>query len=885
MTPSFFCLPVSGSPSKSGKSRFLKISHIPYSFGSVSSGCSTKNISNAVRFRRTKNRSVERQKKPTQFQKLPALFEKNKNLTVLFSQPRSHDGLFVGLLASTDLSQEALTNPSGSWSKHLPPPSLSTSSKALLFHAEKVAPASPGDHSADREQALLFPGSPRNGVFDADELRSRRAVGDNINFDTQASTRRPWSSFPPAQPGENWTPQSSPASMDETQNIRSNKSSRNDPSELEGKQLRCFFFGTPPSSTLGVRSSSESMTSRNLLRFFFAFLVGEPSLNLGDLSQKSSAFQKSQTFFASFPLKRGKGKPKVQAKMSSVSKQTGLFASSFFSGSEIVALWGIFIRSFVTDRLIDLQPILRKTLESFPILRYKQYKIPVIPIILCIIPYIVFLGLRQTFFFVHGQQSISTQFFEDRKNIGTNYTQVPRLESDIRLSLANPVSPGFDPPEKALDLVGKKLSLVLVAGPQNLGANALALNIPSLLSKLFVVWAIQQIASIRPQRKMTQKAEQSQQTRILFPNEISVCLENLQGLTAVLPLLHILTESLHFSRRRGSKTSFDTQTPPNSFQFPLLSQFFAANQQTPGTSRREASGASSKRFVDSGFTLAEPRGIERSDAPKGYLFVGPPGTGKTRLAQALAKEANVPLLCVSASEIQKQIEIGTRIGALRLRKIFETAREYAPCILFFDEIDAIGKTRGGENVGASDNQLLTEFLIQMDSVSIREGFVVIGTTNYLSHLDSAFIRSGRFDRILSMNLPSKNIRVKILQSCCGSINRGEQNPSPPFGHRSEKLFPDSRSEPGFASIKLGGVPWNYFGYFTQGFSQAHLARLVNESFLFSCKNKIAQRQGLGLSASFLQTGKTKGEHTFESLQHGFNRIKAHRKNFHTDTTV
>jgi ATP-dependent Zn protease len=331
-------------------------------------------------------------------------------------------------------------------------------------------------------------------------------------------------------------------------------------------------------------------------------------------------------------------------------------------------------------------------------------------------------------------------------------------------------------------------------------------NLPSSLSKFFVVWGIQKIASIRPQRRITEKAEQSQQTRVLFPHEISVKFENLQGLTAVLPLLHLFIESL----------------------------------QTKWFLQELMSGFQKKKVLKD----------QESKYPKGYLFVGPPGTGKTQLAQALAKEANLPLLCVSASEIQKQIEIGTRIGGLRLRKVFEKAREYAPCILFFDEIDAIGKTRGQQNSG--DSQLLTEFLIQMDSFSVRDGFVVIGTTNFLSNLDSAFIRSGRFDRIFNLHSPSKKIRLDILQSAVYKKNGTE---------KSERKTESPK------------IPWKYFAHYTEDFSPAHLARLVNESFLYSCKKSISSSV---LSQSVFVK---KIHHSFESLQHGFHRIQNHRKNF------
>jgi SpoVK/Ycf46/Vps4 family AAA+-type ATPase len=492
------------------------------------------------------------------------------------------------------------------------------------------------------------------------------------------------------------------------------------------------------------------------------------------------------------------------------------------------------------------------------------------------------------------------------------------------------------------------------------------------------------------------------------------------------------------------------------------------------------------------------------NAPKGYLFVGPPGTGKTLLAQAIAEEAGVPLICLSASEIQKQIEIGTRIGALRLRKLFDQARKLAPCILFLDEIDAIGGARvdglpipsqssgkiasgwggvggptfksesvanlvsegydqyasktlelvgmgnpipvaslngradkgpithtpypisftsfqkelidkaraphphpsilintlpgfaatqkvraahqslgrlfdrplispsnnktsllGWDGVGypnkqpgcmlersflgrtnfqrsdrnyapqlpgmgypfpflsnegagmkgpnevpepsrpshkpfdqkglskalgsiqnrneqkggargalatnpsslsvrvlgepspldsaeeggllfdraSQDGGLFTEFLIQMDSFSIKDRFVVIGTTNSLSSLDSAFIRAGRFDRILGFSYPSKKGRIDILKFYSKKL--AESAHSGYFAWSSKQSNPSTTIP----------IPWNYFGTYTNNYSPAHLSRLVNEALLYSIsKNRTASVLGGAFVPSFKVVG-------------------------------
>jgi ATP-dependent Zn protease len=258
--------------------------------------------------------------------------------------------------------------------------------------------------------------------------------------------------------------------------------------------------------------------------------------------------------------------------------------------------------------------------------------------------------------------------------------------------------------------------------------------------------------------------------------------------------------------------------------------------------------------------------------PKGYLFIGPPGTGKTLLAQAVAGEAQVNLICLSASEIQKQIDIGTRIGAIRLRNLFEQAKKSTPCILFLDEIDAIGRARNE----SMDLKLFTEFLIQMDNFSPKDGFLVIGTTNFLSSLDSAFVRSGRFDRIIGLNYPGKQTRIAIL-----------------------KLYAQ-KGKNGFDKT----IPWDSFGERTKGLSAADLAKVVNESSLYLIQSNFLNKPVSGFQEKALvtaeiaklgQSREKQGEentqessvrisykktlmHTTKSLERGLLRISAASKN-------
>lgn len=149
--------------------------------------------------------------------------------------------------------------------------------------------------------------------------------------------------------------------------------------------------------------------------------------------------------------------------------------------------------------------------------------------------------------------------------------------------------------------------------------------------------------------------------------------------------------------------------------------------------------------------------------PKGCLLSGPPGTGKTLLAKAIAGEADVPFLACSASQF---VEVFVGVGASRIRGIFEKARSAAPCILFIDEIDAIGKKRGGSIASSGGNdereQTLNQLLTEMDGFNENSGVIVIAATNRREILDDALTRPGRFDRNIELPLPDINGREKIL---------------------------------------------------------------------------------------------------------------------------
>ncbi|MDR2200534.1 MAG: AAA family ATPase, partial [Puniceicoccales bacterium] len=147
--------------------------------------------------------------------------------------------------------------------------------------------------------------------------------------------------------------------------------------------------------------------------------------------------------------------------------------------------------------------------------------------------------------------------------------------------------------------------------------------------------------------------------------------------------------------------------------------------------------------------------------PKGFLMIGPPGTGKTLLARAIAGEANVPFFNMSGSDF---VEMFVGLGAARVRDTFEQARKNAPCLVFIDEIDAVGRNRGAGIGGGNDEreQTLNSLLVEMDGFEENNGVIVIAATNRPDVLDSALLRPGRFDRQVVIDIPDLNGRLAIL---------------------------------------------------------------------------------------------------------------------------
>ena len=194
--------------------------------------------------------------------------------------------------------------------------------------------------------------------------------------------------------------------------------------------------------------------------------------------------------------------------------------------------------------------------------------------------------------------------------------------------------------------------------------------------------------------------------------------------------------------------------------------------------------------------LKEPQKFQKLGGriPKGVLLVGPPGTGKTLLARAVAGEANVPFFSISGSDF---VEMFVGVGASRVRDLFDQGKKHAPCIVFIDEIDAVGRHRGAGLGGGHDEreQTLNQLLVEMDGFESNEGVILISATNRPDVLDPALLRPGRFDRQVVVNLPDVRGRLGILQVHTRKI---------PL-HKDVDLEIIARSTPGFSGAQLANL--------------------------------------------------------------------------------
>ena len=201
--------------------------------------------------------------------------------------------------------------------------------------------------------------------------------------------------------------------------------------------------------------------------------------------------------------------------------------------------------------------------------------------------------------------------------------------------------------------------------------------------------------------------------------------------------------------------------------------------------------------------LKKPKKFQEMGAkiPRGVLLCGNPGTGKTLIAKAIAGEADVPFISMSGSEF---IEMFAGLGASRVRKLFEKARKIAPCIVFIDEIDAIGSRRTSSSGSESENnQTLNQLLVEMDGFDTEEAIIVLAATNRPEMLDKALLRPGRFDRQITIGLPDLNGREAILNI-----------------HAKDKKIDES--------VNLRSIAED-----TAGFTGAELANILNESAIIA----------------------------------------------------
>jgi cell division protease FtsH len=263
----------------------------------------------------------------------------------------------------------------------------------------------------------------------------------------------------------------------------------------------------------------------------------------------------------------------------------------------------------------------------------------------------------------------------------------------------------------------------------------------------------------------------------------------------------------------------------------LISLFRRSNNMQGGPGQTFNFGKSKARFsmeVKTGITFNDVAGVDEAKEefreiiaflqspekftdigakiPKGVMLVGPPGTGKTLLAKAIAGEANVPFFSISGSEF---VEMFVGVGASRVRDLFKKAKENAPCIIFIDEIDAVGRQRGTGIGGGNDEreQTLNQILTEMDGFEGNTGVILIAATNRVDVLDSALLRPGRFDRQVTVNVPDIQGRIEILN----------------VHSRNKKLSPE-------VSVEL-------LARRTSGFSGADLANLLNEGAILAGRRK------------------------------------------------
>ncbi len=280
----------------------------------------------------------------------------------------------------------------------------------------------------------------------------------------------------------------------------------------------------------------------------------------------------------------------------------------------------------------------------------------------------------------------------------------------------------------------------------------------------------------------------------------------LLGLVGNLLFPLLLIGSLIFLARRSSSMPGG---PGQAMQFGKTKARFAMEAET-GVKFDDVAGVEeAKEDLEEVVTfLKQPERFTSVGAkiPKGVLLVGPPGTGKTLLAKAIAGEAGVPFFSLSGSEF---VEMFVGVGASRVRDLFKRAKENSPCLIFIDEIDAVGRQRGAGIGGGNDEreQTLNQLLTEMDGFEGNSGIIIIAATNRPDVLDSALMRPGRFDRQVSVDAPDIKGRLSILK----------------VHSRNKKLAPD---------VSLEAIARR-----TPGFTGADLANLLNEAAILTARRR------------------------------------------------
>ncbi len=293
-------------------------------------------------------------------------------------------------------------------------------------------------------------------------------------------------------------------------------------------------------------------------------------------------------------------------------------------------------------------------------------------------------------------------------------------------------------------------------------------------------------------------------------------------------------DNIIYSHEQAPKTSIWTTLLTSFLPFLLLIgfMFFMLQQTQGGGSRVMQFGKSRARMLTDDkkrVTFADVAGVDEvkeeleevveflkhpkkytdlgAKIPKGVLLYGPPGTGKTLLARAIAGEAGVPFFSISGSDF---VEMFVGVGASRVRDLFEQAKKNAPCIVFIDEIDAVGRQRGAGLGGGHDEreQTLNQLLVEMDGFSVNEGIIIVAATNRPDILDPALLRPGRFDRQIVVDVPDVKGREEILRV-----------------HAKGKALAD-------------GVDLDILARRTPGFTGADLANLFNEAALLAARRDL-----------------------------------------------